>query len=203
MKKLLGIVIVLMVVSVPAFCQDHPKAEVFGGYQYTHISYGIPSGAELLPGDHTAESYNGWNGAFTVWAKPWLGVTGDVSGAYKSDALFSGSGVNVKVHTFMFGPTIASHSNEKFVPFAHVLFGGAHCSASGLGAGSGDCIGAGSNSFAMAFGGGLDVGSKKIAFRVGQFDYIYTRFGHEGSADIPPLNHQNTFRYSAGIVFRF
>ena len=182
---------------------DLDKAEVFGGYQYTHIGYGFPSGDEDFTGLNSGDSYNGWNGAFTVWAKPWLGVTGDVSGAYKSDVLFSGSGIDVKVHTFMFGPTIASHSNEKFVPFAHVLFGGAHCSASGLGVLTDECIGAGTNSFAMAFGGGLDVGSKKIAFRVAQFDYIYTRFGHDGNADFPPLNHQNSFRYSAGIVFRF
>lgn len=193
MKKLLGIAIVLLVVSVPLYCQDTPKAEVFGGYQLTHISYGLPDAA-FFPGANTGESYNGWNAALTVWAKPWLGVTADFSGAYKSDAFFSGSGIDIKQHTFMFGPTIASHSNEKFVPFAHVLFGGAHCS-SNL---SGDCIGTDPNTFAMAFGGGLDIGSKKIAFRVGQFDYIYTRFGQSDG-----LNHQNDFRYSAGIVFRF
>ena len=198
MKKLLGIVIVLMVVAVPLFCQDTPKAEVFGGYQYTHISYGFPSGVAGFAGLNSGDSYNGWNGAFTVWAKPWLGVTGDFSGAYKSDIFASGSGINAKMHTFMFGPTIASHSSEKFVPFGHVLVGAAHCSVSGAGAVGSDCLGTDSSSFAMAFGGGLDVGSKKIAFRVGQFDYIYTRFGHDSG-----LNHQNTFRYSAGIVFRF
>jgi hypothetical protein len=184
----------VMLLAVPVFCQDHPKAEVFGGYQYTHISYGIPSGDADFLGINSSESYNGWNAALTVWAKQWLGVTADFSGAYRSNAFASDSGVDIKQHTFMFGPTIASHSNERFVPFAHALFGGAHCS-SNL---SDECIGLDTNSFAMAFGGGLDVGSKKIAFRVGQFDYIYTRFGHNDG-----LNHQNTFRYSAGIVFRF
>jgi hypothetical protein len=199
MKKLLGIVIVLMVVLVPLYCQDTPKAEVFGGYQLTHISYGLNSVTGVpFPGANTSDNFNGWNGALTVWAKPWLGVTADFSGAYKSDVFGSGSGVSVKQHTFMFGPTIASHSNEKFVPFAHVLVGGAHCSASGVGVVSSDCFGVGTNSFAMAFGGGLDVGSKKIAFRVAQFDYIYTRFGHDQGFD-----HQNDLRYSAGIVFRF
>ena len=125
MKKLLGIVIVLMAVSVPLYCQDHPKAEVFGGYQYTHIGYGINSVTGVpFPGAHTSDSFNGWNGALTVWANNWLGVTGDFSGAYKGDAFASGSGISLKQHTFMFGPTIASHSNEKFVPFGHVLVGG-------------------------------------------------------------------------------
>jgi hypothetical protein len=194
MKKLLGIVMVLIVFSIPVLCQDHPKAEVFGGYQYTHISYGFPSGLTSFTGLNSGESYNGWNAALTVWANSWLGVTGDFSGAYRSNAFASGSGIDIKQHTFMFGPTIASHRNEKFVPFAHFLIGGAHCSANI----SGDCIGTDTNSLAMAFGGGLDVGSKKIAFRVGQFDYMYTRFGHNDG-----LNHQNDFRYSAGIVFRF
>lgn len=194
MRRLIGLSVMVMLLAVPVFCQDHPKAEVFGGYQYTHISYGIPSGDADFLGINSSESYNGWNAALTVWAKQWLGVTADFSGAYRSNAFASDSGVDIKQHTFMFGPTIASHSNERFVPFAHALFGGAHCS-SNL---SDECIGLDTNSFAMAFGGGLDVGSKKIAFRVGQFDYIYTRFGHNDG-----LNHQNTFRYSAGIVFRF
>ena len=193
MRKLIGLSVMVMLLAVPVLCQDHPKAEVFGGYQYTHISYGFPSGTDFL-GLNSSDSYNGWNAALTVWANQWLGVTADFSGAYKSNAFASDSGIDIKQHTFMFGPTIASHSNEKFVPFAHVLFGGAHCSANI----SGDCIGTDANSLAMAFGGGLDVGSKKIAFRVGQFDYIYTRFGHNDG-----LNHQNDFRYSAGIVFRF
>jgi hypothetical protein len=174
MKKLLGIVVVLVVVSVPVFCQDYPKAEVFGGYQYTRINPG--SGI-------SGENFNGWNAAVTGNINHWLGVTGDVSGAYKSI-----SGVSLKQYTFMGGPTISSHSSEKFTPFVHALFGGAHFSGSGFGGSGSD------NAFAMALGGGLDLGVKNFAVRVGQFDYLMTRFG--GTS-------QNDFRYSAGIVFRF
>lgn len=174
MKKLLGMAVVLMVVSVPVLCQDYPKADVFGGYQYTRIDPG--SGI-------SGENFNGWNAAVTGNINHWLGVTGDVSGAYKDI-----SGVSLKQHTFLFGPTIASHSSEKFTPFAHALFGVAHASGSGFGGGTSD------NAFAMALGGGVDLGMRNFAIRIGQFDYLMTRFG--GTS-------QNNFRYSAGIVFRF
>jgi hypothetical protein len=174
MKKLLGLAVVIVALSIPALCQGYSKAEVFGGYQYTRINPG--SGI-------SGENFNGWNGAVTGNLNHWLGVTGDVSGAYKSI-----SGVSLKQHTFMFGPTIASRSSDKFTPFAHALFGVAHSSAGVSGSSVSD------NSFAMALGGGIDVGSKKIALRIGQFDYLMTRFG--GTS-------QNNFRYSAGVVFRF
>jgi hypothetical protein len=51
------------------------------------------------------------------------------------------------------------------------------------------------SAFTMAFGGGLDYNlNRKFAVRVGQFDYLPTRFGGET---------QNNFRYSAGVVVRF
>jgi Outer membrane protein beta-barrel domain len=174
MKKLLAVVITVIVVSIPMLCQDYPKAEVFGGYQYTRIEPGRGIGGE---------NFNGWNAAVTGNVNPWLGVTGDFSGAYKSI-----SGVSLKQHTFMFGPTVASHSSDKFTPFVHALFGAARSSASVSGAGVSD------TSFAMALGGGVDVGVRSFALRLGQFDYLMTRFG--GAT-------QNNFRYSAGIVFKF
>jgi hypothetical protein len=84
--------------------------------------------------------------------------------------------------------TIASHSSERFTPFAHALFGGARSSSSVFG------FSASETAFAMALGGGVDIGSRNLAFRIGQFDYLMTRFGGV---------RQNDFRYSAGIVFRF
>jgi hypothetical protein len=174
MRKVIGFAAMLMLLSLPVLCQDYPKAEVFGGYQYTRINPG--SG---ISGDN----FNGWNAALTGNVSHWLGVTADFSGAYKSI-----SGLSLKQHTFMFGPTIASHSSDKFTPFAHALFGGARSSGDALG------FSASETAFAMALGGGVDIGSKNLAFRVGQFDYLMTRFG--GTT-------QNDFRYSAGIVFRF
>jgi opacity protein-like surface antigen len=64
------------------------------------------------------------------------------------------------------------------------------------------------NAFAMAFGGGLDIGvSKHFAIRAAQVDYLQTRFsptdalttGLSSSVN----DRQNSLRYQAGIVFRF
>jgi hypothetical protein len=60
----------------------------------------------------------------------------------------------------------------------------------------------------MAFGGGVDIGvSRHLAIRAIQVDYLRTQFN---AADALATgfstslnNYQNSFRYSAGIVFRF
>ncbi len=176
MRKTFCVAAMLALLTIPVFAQDHPKADVFGGYQFLRLNPGH---------GETGENFNGWNAAVTGWLNGYFGVTGDISGAYKTI-----SGVKLSQYTFMFGPTIASHSNDKIVPFAHVLLGGAHCTTD-----AGPCFTTGNNTvFALAFGGGVDVGSSKIAVRVGQFDYLRTKYGNDS---------QNNFRYSAGVVFRF
>ena len=172
-RKLL-LVIIGLLVALPVLCQEYPKAEVFGGYQFTRINPG---------GGASGENFNGWNAALTGNFNRSLGITADFSGAYKSI-----SDVKFRQYTFLFGPAIASRSSESFTPFAHALFGGAHSSASVFG------LSAGETAFAMALGGGVDIGRGVFAARIGQFDYLMTRFGGE---------RQNDFRYSAGVVIRF
>ncbi len=175
MRKVLSTLALMCLIALPVLAQENSKAEVFGGYQYTRINPG--SGA-------SGENFNGWNMAFTANVNQWLGVTADISGAYKDF-----SGVSVKQHNFLFGPTISSSKAEKVKPFAHVLFGVSHAGAGFSGFGASD------NAFAMAFGGGADVAvHKNVAVRLGQFDYLLTRFGGDS---------QNNFRYSTGVVFRF
>lgn len=177
MRKTFCVMAIMALLALPLFAQDHPKADVFGGYQYTRINpgHGI-----------TGENFNGWNAAVTGWINGNFGVTGDISGAYKTVDT-----VKVRQYHFLFGPTIASHSNEKFVPFAHALFGAAHCTTD-----AGPCFTdtTSNTAFALALGGGLDVGSRNVAVRVGQFDYLLTKFASD---------KQNDFRFSAGVVFRF
>jgi len=176
MRKSLAVVAVIALFAIPMLAQDHPKADIFGGYQYTRINPG---------GGASGENFNGWNAAVTGWVNNYLGVTGDFSGAYKSIG-----GTAIRQYTFMFGPTIASHANEKFTPFAHVLLGGAHCTTD-----AGACFATSNTAFALAFGGGLDVNvGHNVGVRVGQFDYLMTKFASDT---------QNDFRFSAGIVFHF
>jgi len=96
--------------------------------------------------------------------------------------------------------------------FGHALFGGAH---SALGAGvslpvlGGFSTGVNSaTAFAMAFGGGADIGvNNRIAIRPVQIDYLYTHFNSFDALTTgltsTTTSHQNSFRYSGGVVLRF
>jgi hypothetical protein len=105
MRKVLFCFVVLMVSAVVA--NAAPKAEVFGGYQFTHFDGG--------------PNMNGWNGALTGNFNNWFGVTADFSGVY-------GSGLNV--YTYTFGPEVHAHL-PLLKPFAHALFGGARLAGGG------------------------------------------------------------------------
>ncbi len=179
MRKLSLIFALVFAFCLGAFAQDSSKVDVFGGYQYTNVDdNGNGTGRVGL---------NGWNAALTGYFTRNLGVTADFSGAYGTPNVF-GYDVKTKDHFFMFGPTVRS-GNDRGTVFAHALFGGAHASGTVSG------ITATDNAFSMALGGGFDLKtSKNVSIRVGQFDYLMTRFGS---------TNQNNFRYSAGLVFHF
>ncbi len=89
--------------------QAQSKAEVFGGYQFTH-----PDGGPNL---------NGWNGALTGNFNKTFGVTADFSGTY-------GSGLSF--YTFTLGPKLTANL-PVIKPFVHALVGGARISGGGGG----------------------------------------------------------------------
>ena len=100
MKTLL-MAVAILAWGVSAMAQeDHPKIELFGGYQFTHLSPSLNA--------------NGWNAAVNGNMNRWLGVTADFSGSYK------GTG---QMYTFMFGPVLSVRT-KKVTPFVHALFGG-------------------------------------------------------------------------------
>ena len=101
MRQLMILALSLGLLSLPAVAQDFPKAEIFGGYQYTHFEPSVDA--------------NGWNASLTGNVNRWFGVAADFSGAYKSGD---------HVHTYMFGPVFSART-DKVTPFAHALFGGA------------------------------------------------------------------------------
>ncbi len=101
-RTLMIVAVSMAVLLVPALGQEaFPKAEVFGGYQFSHL-------------DPTL-SANGWNTAINGSLRAWFGVAADFSGTYKN---------GTHVYTYMFGPTFSARS-ERVTPFAHALFGGA------------------------------------------------------------------------------
>jgi hypothetical protein len=200
MRKLVMLA-ALVLLPLAMVAQDLPKAEVFGGYSYLRNS---------------GNGFNGWDGQATFNFARYLGVTADVGGSYRTAAAFSplsgfSISANQRLYTFLVGPTVTVGYN-RFSVFGHGLFGGAHSS---LGAGvnipiiGGISTGiTGATAFAMAFGGGVDIGlAKHFAIRAAQVDYLYTRFNSLDALttglSTTTTGHQNSFRYAAGVVFRF
>jgi opacity protein-like surface antigen len=201
MRKL-AILTTLVLLSLGLMAQEAPKAEVFGGYSLLRNS---------------GNNLNGWEAQGTANFTPHFGITADFSGNYQRVASlspFTGTllSANQRLYNFLAGPRVSAAFN-RFSVFGHSLFGVAHSS---LGAGvtlpiiGGVSTGLTSaNAFAMALGGGLDIElSRHLAFRAGQVDYLYTRFSptealSTGLFSNSLSGHQNSFRYSTGIVFRF
>ncbi len=102
MRPLMTVVVAMLLLGMQAAAQqEFPRAEIFGGYQFTHLDPSINA--------------NGWNAAVNGNLNRWFGVTADFSGAYKNGG---------HMYTYMFGPTFSTRT-ERVTPFAHALFGGA------------------------------------------------------------------------------
>jgi hypothetical protein len=129
--------------------QDHPRAEAFGGFQYTRVGAAPGLGA------------NGWNGAVTGYVTPWFGLTADFSGANRGVGA-----IGLRANTYTFGPSVALRG-ERVTWFGHVLFGGFRA-ATGTG-----LFDVGLGGVATLAGGGMDVrATKRFSVRLFQLDWI-------------------------------
>jgi hypothetical protein len=176
------------------------RGTIYGGYSLVH---------------NNSTNFSGWETQGTFNLAPHFGITADVTGNSNSlngiSFLGFSAGTQQHLYNFLFGPTATAYFGKTSV-FGHALFGEAH---TGLSAGVSVPILGGisapltsANSFAMAFGGGVDIGlSRHFAIRAAQVDFVRTSFN---SADALASglstslnNQQNSFRYSGGLVFRF
>ena len=201
MRRLALVMTIVLWLPLAALAQvESPKATIFGGYSYLRNS---------------GKGFNGWDAQGTYNFTRHVGLTADISGNNHNLTSFTvlgfGPSVNQHLYTYLFGPTATAYFGKSSV-FAHALFGVAH---STLGAGISIPIVGGvstnvtsANAFAMAFGGGLDLGiSKHFAIRVAQVDYLRTQFNSVDALSTGLTsslgNRQNSFRYQGGIIFRF
>jgi len=184
----------------PAGSESETRATIFGGYSYLR---------------NNSNGFSGWEGQGTFNLNRYLGVTADVSGArvtpFSFSALGFSAGTYQHLNNYLFGPTVTATVGRSAV-FAHALFGEARAS---LGAGVGIPIIGGistditsANAFAMAFGGGVDIGlTRHLTIRAVQVDYLRTQFNATDALTTGLSsslgNRQNSFRFSSGIVFRF
>lgn len=150
---------------------DYPKAEVFGGYQYSRLEGGVNA--------------NGFNFAFNGNLNNWFGVTGDFGAAYKSQ-----DGVSFNNYTYTFGPVISMRANKGYTPFVHALIGGDHASAS-ISEASGSTSG-----LAVLVGGGLDLNfTDHLSFRAAQADWFLVHASGNTSSKNARISSGIVFRF--------
>jgi len=185
MRNSLAFVLFFVAISAapPLWAQDAPsKLELYGGYDY--VRFTINANTSGQPPSQTLNG-NGGGGQLVYNVNNWLGVLGDVSGIWATNAANQGAAI-----PYLFGPR-ANFRDGKVTPFVQVLFGGVVTS-------SGIVQSGWQNHFAMTAGGGIGVSvSKHFSIRPVQAEYFLTK--------IPDglNNRQNNFRFGAGIVFRF
>ncbi len=172
MRKFMFLALGILSCSATAVrAQEPAAADLSVGYSY--LREGLSNGINA----------NGGSVALTGYANRWLGITGDF-GVYHASPF----GISANTYTYLVGPRFAYRKSSRVTPFAQVLLGGAHLTAS-AGGGSGSA-----NGFAFSGGGGIELGiSRHLAFRP-QVDYIGIH--SNGSTG-------NSVRASASIVYRF
>ena len=186
--SILAIVAATFLAAPAAAQQTTPKIEVSAAYSYVR--------SNLLPDNGCCFGMNGGFGSITFNVNSWLGLTEELGGYHTGNV--EGTGADLTVASYLFGPQFTLRRNKVLTPFTHVLLGAAHAGGS-LYTGTASAAGLGAQTdFAMAMGGGLDANvNRHVAIRVFQADYFFTQFAN-GVND-----HQNSLRISFGIVFQF
>ncbi len=195
--------------------QDVPRVEVFTGYSYLRAS---DSHSQRV-------NQNGWDLSVAANFSRSFSLVADFSNHYgtrggafnPATGAFNPIGTGGKGLSFLFGPQASYRGLPKLTPFARMLFGGMRASkllfnsTSSGGTDGGFGIVAGplctslycvepATSFAMAFGGGLDVkATDRVWIRAFQMDYVRA----EITTGYGTIATQNDMRISTGIVFRF
>ena len=180
MSRIFAILFCLALLATTAMAQL-PKGNVFFGYSYIRSDAFVPS-------LNNNANLNGWEGSLEGKVFPYIGIVADLSGHYGGQD-FNFGRVDGSVYNFLFGPRV-SVGVGKLTPFAHVLVGAGHVSASSRAA----AFSTSDTSFADAIGGGVDYKLiPAVAWRF-QGDLLQTRFFSDT---------QNNFRFSTGIVVHF
>src|ERR1051326_1773468 len=155
---------------------QYPKAEIFGGYQYSHLEGGLNA--------------NGFDFAVNGNLNSYFGVTADFGAGFNSQTdPISGGSISLRNYTYTFGPQLSLRANKAYTPFVHVLIGGDRASASESG------VSVSNSGLAMLAGGGADFNfSQHMAFRGGADWMLLHSNGTSSSKNV---------RMLMGIVFRY
>ncbi len=185
--------------ALPAPCRAQGKIQIFGGYSYLRASVEVGQVPPLnplpcppncgTPSISQKANLSGWEVSGEYGLFPLLGVVADFAGDYGTL-----DGASTHVHSYLFGPQLELPLPGHISPFVHALFGGASESQNGF-SGSGLYSLGSDQSFASAYGGGLDLHLVPfVSLRVIQLDYFRTKL--HGAT-------QNQLRLAAGLVLHF
>jgi opacity protein-like surface antigen len=212
MQKLCAVTLMALLVGAAFAADDHPKAEVFAGFDYTRVN---------SSSDIPAFSANGAVGQVAVNFNKWVGFVGEVGSVHNGN--IGGYHLDTTLTDFMFGPRI-SLRYSRFSPFFHVLLGGVYGATSTQVTvnipptatppiyvpGNPDFVpgnavslraSASETAFAWAPGGGIDIKiNKYLSFRPVELDYYMMRLQNLRTKND---NNQHCLRYMAGINFTF
>jgi hypothetical protein len=203
----------LLLSSTVAFAQEETqRVELFGEYSYLRFNPTLPR--------LNNRSFNGGGGGATFNINRYLGIKGELMG-YGSTSFtttvsapiitpkgtvpagtFNSQG---NMFTYLFGPVVKLPLS-RITPFGELLFGGSNSNgyanlSKAIIAGGGTISATGTqHPFTMAFGGGLDVHiNHNFSIRPIELDWVLTRYTNP----LTNTNNQNSFRYTAGFVYRF
>ena len=203
----------LLLSSTVAFAQEETqRIELFGEYSYLRFNPTLPH--------LNNRSFNGGGGGATFNINRYLGIKGELMG-YGSTSFTTTVGAPIitpkgtipagtfnsqgNMFTYLFGPVVKVPLS-RITPFGELLFGGSNSNGYGnlsksIIAGGGTISATGTqHPFTMAFGGGLDVHiNHNFSIRPIELDWVLTRYTNP----LSNTNNQNSFRYTAGFVYRF
>ncbi|HEY2822094.1 MAG TPA: outer membrane beta-barrel protein [Candidatus Acidoferrum sp.] len=181
---LLGLLVgsLVFILAPQAHAQSNSKFEV--GADYNYVRSNAP------PGGCTCFSLNGGDASVAYHFDSAFAAVAEISSVHASN--ISGSGADLTLTSYLFGPRYYWHNHTKFTPFGQVLLGGAHAGTSLAG------VSSDANAFAAKIGGGVDYAlTHRFSLRPFEANYYLTHFAN-GTND-----HQNNLQLGAGLVFHF
>jgi hypothetical protein len=183
---------------------DLARTELFLGFSHFQAVPALKTGNRMV-------GLNGGSATVAFNLNRYLGLVADFGGYGDTQLRLTGAeGAPPRVaaasgaaYTYLSGPRLSYRKYNRITPFAQVLFGGVHATEVTLSGCTGSLCSPlpTQNSFAIAAGGGFDIGVlRHVSVRAIQAEYIMTRFG-DLSTEMSTT--QNDLRLSSGLVLHF